>query len=90
MLSRLRSLYLILNLKTFLLTLFAVLATSVCMRLGFEAEFPLAVVTTAVVFPIVFSINAAYTRRETALTDYAAIKAHAQVVYLGDRGRQDL
>jgi hypothetical protein len=85
MLSRLNSLYLILNGKTFLLTVFAVIATYVCMHTGLRAEFPLAVVTTAVVFPIVFSINAAYQRRETALSKYADMKAHAQVIYYASR-----
>jgi hypothetical protein len=37
------------------------------------------------VFPIVFSINAAYTRRETALAEYASIKAHGQAIHLATR-----
>jgi hypothetical protein len=85
MLSRIRTLYLILNVKTLLLTVFALIATEVCIRTGLRAEFPLAVVTTAVVFPIVFSINAAYQRRETALAEYASMKAHAQAIYLATR-----
>jgi hypothetical protein len=33
---------------------------------------------TAIVFPIVFSINSAYKRREAVLDDYAALKAHGR------------
>ena len=63
MLERIRSLYLILNLKTLGIVTIAVVSTYVCRSLGLAADFPMAVVLTAVVFPIVFSINAAYMRR---------------------------
>ena len=37
------------------------------------ANFPLTPLATAIVFPIVFSINSAYKRREAALDDYGAL-----------------
>jgi hypothetical protein len=85
MLGRLRTLYLILNYKTAIIVAIAVVSTFVCRQLGLSADFPMAVVLTAVVFPIVFSISAAYQRRETALSQYANMKAHGQVVYLATR-----
>ena len=39
----------------------------------------------AVVFPIVFSINAAYRRREEALRYFASIKAHSAALYFAHR-----
>jgi hypothetical protein len=85
MLGRLRTLYLILNYKTLLIIAIAVTSTAICRRLGLSADFPMAVVLTAVVFPIVFSISAAYQRREKALAEYANMKAHGQVIYFATR-----
>jgi hypothetical protein len=44
----------------------AVASTYLCGRFGLLAEFPLTLIATAVVFPIVFSIGGAYKRREAA------------------------
>jgi hypothetical protein len=85
MLARLRTLYLILNLKTLGIVLLAMLSTFICTQIGLAADFPMAVVLTAVVFPIVFSISAAYQRRETALAEYANMKAHGQALYFAVR-----
>ena len=85
MLERIRSLYLILNLKTLGIVTIAVVSTYICRRLDLAADFPMAVVLTAVVFPIVFSINAAYQRREHALDEYANMKAHGQALYYATR-----
>jgi hypothetical protein len=82
---RIRTLFLILNVKTAAVIGLAVLSTWVCRRFNIAADFPVAVVLTAVVFPIVFSINAAYQRRETALAEYANIKGHGQALYLAAR-----
>jgi len=40
---------------------------------------------TAIVFPIVFSINSAYKRREAALDDYGSLKAHGRAIYFATR-----
>ena len=85
MLARLRTLYLILNLKTLGIVAIAIVSTYVCRELELAADFPMAVVLTAVVFPIVFSISAAYNRRETALAEYASMKAHGQAIFLAVR-----
>ena len=85
MFVRLRSIFLILNFKSLAIVAIALVSTYVCRELGLRADFPMAVVMTAVVFPIVFSINAAYQRRETALAEYAAMKAHGQAIFLATR-----
>jgi hypothetical protein len=67
--NRLGSISLISNLKSLLIVALSVVSTWLCRRYGIEADFPLALVTMAVVFPIVFSIGGAYKRREAALDD---------------------
>jgi len=52
--------------QTVIVTLLAVGATFFCRRYGLQAEIPAGLIGLAVVFPIVFSINAAYRRREEA------------------------
>jgi hypothetical protein len=45
------------------------------------AEYPLTLIATAIIFPIVFSINGAYKRRELALTQYGILKSHGKAIY---------
>jgi hypothetical protein len=73
MLAQLQSIFLIINRKTLIVTSLSVASTFICRYVDFTADFPLSLVITAVVFPIVFSINAAYTRRETALDRYSRL-----------------
>jgi hypothetical protein len=62
-----------------------VLSTWLCLRLGIKADFPLTLIATAIVFPLVFSISTAYTRREKALEELANIKAYGRALYLASR-----
>ncbi|MFT5140156.1 MAG: hypothetical protein ACI9H8_000179 [Lysobacterales bacterium] len=55
------------------------------LKLGITADFPLTLIATAIVFPIVFSINGAYKRREAALGDYASIKPHSKAIFFATR-----
>ena len=71
----------IINTKTLLITLLSVISTFACRIIGFEADLPITFVMSAVVFPIVFSINAAYTRRENALDRYGTLKATGQAIF---------
>jgi hypothetical protein len=80
-----RSLRLIIDSKTVLVTAMAVGATYLCRRFGLLADFPLTLVATAVVFPIVFSIGGAYKRREAALDEYGSMKAHGRAIYFAAR-----
>lgn len=76
---------LIINLKTLVISILAVLSTYFCIKYAITADYPLALITTAIIFPIVFSINGAYTRRETALIKYSGLKAHGKAIYFVGR-----
>jgi hypothetical protein len=80
-----RSLKLIINYKTFILTGLAVLSSYLCFHLGLTAKFPDMLIGVAIVFPVVFSIGSAYTRRETALQRFAEFKGHAIAIYYASR-----
>ena len=75
----------IINLQTIVTAVAACLSTWLCSQLEWYAEFPLTLVSTAVIFPIVFSIGGAYKRRESALDDYGDIKAHSRALYFASR-----
>ena len=66
----------IVNYKTFIVTFLSLISTYYCHQTGLVANFPLTLVSLAIVFPIVFSINSAYRRREKALEQYAIVKGH--------------
>ncbi len=82
---RIESIHSIINRQTFITVALAIVSTAVCRNQGWFAEFPLTLMGTAVIFPIVFSIGGAYKRREAALDDYGAIKAHGRAVYFATR-----
>ena len=85
----LQRLSLIFNRKTLLVTVVAILATMLCIRFGLEANFPMTLIATAVVFPVVFSIHGAYERREQVLADYSSLKAFGRSLYLASRDWMD-
>jgi len=80
-----RSFSLIINYKTFIITALAVISTYTCYRFGIIAKFPDMLVGVAIVFPVVFSIGSAYTRRETALQRFADFKGHSIAIYYATR-----
>lgn len=63
----------------------AIFATWASLKLNLVADYPLTIISTAVIFPIVFSIGHAYKRRENALDDYGSIKAHGRAIYFAAR-----
>lgn len=81
----LKQILIIINLKTLVVTLLAVVSTFLCRHYEVYAEFPMTLIATAVVFPIVFSIGGAYKRRENALAKYSAIKAHGRGIFFAAR-----
>jgi hypothetical protein len=81
----LRSLKLIINYKTWIITGLSVLSSYLCFHLGLTAKFPDMLVGVAIVFPVVFSIGSAYTRRETALQRFSDFKGHAIALYYASR-----
>ncbi len=72
---------LIINWKTVVITALSIGSTAFCIHFKIKADFPLALISTAIVFPIVFSIGGAYKRREVALDEYGSIKAHGRALY---------
>jgi hypothetical protein len=83
--SVLRSFFLIINYKTIIITVLAVVSSEVCYNLGLTAKFPDMLVGVAIVFPVVFSIGSAYNRRETALQRFSDFKGHAMAIYYATR-----
>ena len=77
--------YFIINPKSFTVAALAVASTFACITFKLEADFPLTIITTAVIFPIVFSIGGAYKRRESALREYGSIKAHGRAIFFAAR-----
>lgn len=85
MIQRLKTITLLINVKAIAVAALAAASTYLCLRWNISANFPLTLIATAVVFPIVFSINSAYKRRELALDDYASLKAHGRAIYFATR-----
>jgi hypothetical protein len=81
----LKSFFLIINYKTLIITALSVISTYICYHMGFLAKFPDMLVGVAIVFPVVFSISAAYTRREVALQRFSDFKGHAIAIYYASR-----
>ena len=75
----------LINRQTLIVIVLSLLATYACLRFNYIIDLPTGIIGIAVVFPIVFSINAAYRRREEALRYFASIKAHAAALYYAHR-----
>ncbi|MBW2617657.1 MAG: hypothetical protein JRC92_02120 [Deltaproteobacteria bacterium] len=75
----------IIDLQTIIVTALALASTFFCRRFNLAAEMPTGLIGVAIIFPIVFSINAAYRRREEALRYFASYKAHALALYYAHR-----
>lgn len=84
-----RSFFLIINWKTIVTSIISLASTYLCIRLEIQAHFPIYLLSIAIVFPIVFSIDSAYKRREFALQYYADLKAHALSFFLATRDMVD-
>lgn len=80
-----QSFFLIINHKTLIITFLAVISSYLCHHFGLVAKFPDMLVGVAIVFPVVFSIGSAYTRRETALQRFSDFKGHAIAIYYATR-----
>lgn len=85
----LRTLGKVVNVKSVLISALAFASTLFCLEFGIVADFPLTLIATAIVFPLVFSISTAYNRREKALEEYGSLKAHGRALYLAARDWAD-
>ncbi|MHC4553033.1 MAG: hypothetical protein ACYSUT_09770 [Planctomycetota bacterium] len=81
----LKSIKMILSVRAIVITILAVASTYLCRYYSITADFPLSLIGTAVVFPIVFSIGGAYKRREVVLREYGNLKAHGRAIYFAAR-----
>ena len=81
----LRSFAHIINAQTIIVIAISMIATYICLQLDVVIDLPTGLIGIAIVFPIVFSINAAYRRREEALRYYASLKGHAIALYYAHR-----
>jgi predicted membrane chloride channel (bestrophin family) len=75
----------IVDIQTVLISILAVTSTYICTRFGFYADLPWGLIGIAIIFPIVFSINSAYRRREEALKYFASLKGHAVAIFYAHR-----
>lgn len=85
MLKILKSLALIINYKTFIITVLSMISSYICFHYNLTAKFPDMLVGVAIVFPVVFSIGAAFNRRESALQRLSDFKGHAIAIFYGTR-----
>ncbi len=75
----------ILDRHTIIITSLALLSTYLCRYFDYVADLPADLISIAVIFPLVFSINSAYRRREEALKAFASLKAHVVSLYFAHR-----
>src|ERR1044071_9198976 len=80
-----RSFTKIINYKTLIVTVLSVVSTYLCYRYHLIAKFPDMLVGVAIVFPVVFSIGSAFSRRETALQRLSDFKGHAAAIYFATK-----
>ncbi len=75
----------IIDLHTITIIALACGATFLCIENDIAIDLPTALIGIAIIFPIVFSINAAYKRREDALSSFGSLKAYAVSLYYAHR-----
>lgn len=75
----------ILDVQTAIILILSLVSTRLCLYFEIIFEMPTGLIGIAIVFPIVFSINAAYRRREEALAYLASFKASAVSLYYAHR-----
>lgn len=71
--------------QTLLVISLSFLSTYLCLKYEVIVELPSGLISVAIVFPIAFSINAAYQRREIALDAFGSIKSHLLAMFLAHR-----
>lgn len=71
--------------QTVIILSLSILATYACFRLGWIAQMPEGLIAIAIIFPLGFCINAAFSRREKVLESYASLKGAAVMLYLSHR-----
>ena len=77
--------YKVVDYHTWLVTGLSLLVVYLCRRFDYLVDLPTTLIGIAVVFPLVFSINSAYRRREDALSAFASLKAHGAALVFAHR-----
>ena len=80
-----KRLFSILSFNTLIALILSVGSMWFSARHGWRLDFPLTMIGVAVVFPIVFSISGAYSRREVALGHYGMMKSMGRCIFLATR-----
>jgi predicted membrane chloride channel (bestrophin family) len=75
----------IVNFQTVIVTILSVIGTFICIKKEWYADLPSGLIGIAIIFPIVFSINAAYKRREEGLKYFSSLKASAIAFHYANR-----
>lgn len=75
----------IFSFQTVAVSIMAIISTYLSIRYELHANFPLTLIGTAIIFPIVFTINSAFKRRETVLSHYGSLKALGRSIYFASR-----
>ena len=73
------------SLRTFIISALSIAATATCEYLSIVGDMPTSLIGLAVVFPLVFSINASFQRREE-LNQYGKINANLASLYFAHKG----
>lgn len=81
----LRSFGRIVDSQTLYILLLSVGATYLCRRFDWAVQLPEGLIAIAIIFPLGFAINAAFSRREKVLELYGGLKASAIILYLSHR-----
>jgi predicted membrane chloride channel (bestrophin family) len=84
-LKTIRTFLTIIDAHTVVVTLLALVSTYLALSLELWADMPADIISVAVIFPIVFSIHAAYNRREESLRYLASLRSHANGLYFAHR-----
>ena len=71
--------------NTIIIITLSLTSTYVCVYYDIILDMPTGLIGIAIVFPIVFSINAAYTRREQALNNLAVLKSCSAALVAGHK-----
>ena len=85
MFNIIRHFWRIVSLQTLVIIALSLVATAICVWQEIYIELPTTLIAIAIVFPIVFSINAAYRRREDALNNFASLKSNAIALFYAHR-----
>mgnify|MGYP001421197881 FL=1 len=73
------------SIRTFLIIATSIGATASCEYFSIVGDMPTSLIGLAVVFPLVFSINASFQRRDEALQQYGTINANLASLYFAHK-----